>query len=108
MGDDDDYDYDGDAPAAAAEPARDYTAISVVKAAEGAAEAAAPSNEAPEIPLPEIAPGILQFSAIFAPPVPKPARQSAPARRLLSRGGKVGAGGAELEQSDASKMAQAA
>ena len=101
MDDDYDNDYDGDGGgdgAAAIAPRPDPTAFAVgaapakPAAAEDAApdaDAAAAEEAAPPLELPEIAPGILQFSAIFASaPKPKPARRQMPVRRMPSSKGR--------------------
>ena len=116
MDDDYDNDYDNDgADGAAAVSRPDPTAFAVgaapakpaavedAAAAPGSAEAA---EEATQLELPEIAPGILQFSAIFASaPVPKQPRRPMPARRVSSSKGR--AGSVQFEQSDASRMQMA-
>jgi len=111
---DNDYDNDGaDGTAAVSRP--DPTAFAVgaapakpaaVEDAAAAPDSAEAAEEAPPLELPEIAPGILQFSAIFASAsVPKPPRRPMPARRVSSSKGR--AGSVQLEQSDASRVQMA-
>ena len=102
MDDDYDNDYDGDGggdgAAAIVAPRPDPTAFAVgaaptkptaAEAAAPDADAAAAEEAAPPLELPEIAPGILQFSAIFASaPTPKPARRQMPVRRMPSSKGR--------------------
>ena len=110
---DNDYDNDGGGDGAAAVSRPDPTAFAVGAAparpatVEDAAESldTAAAEEAPPLELPEVAPGILQFSAIFAgASVPKPSRRQMPVRRMPSSKGRAGV---QFEQSDASRMRMA-